>query len=66
MAYVFWYEGVRRIGVTRTIAYHYLVPFVAVIAAALFLGERVTSLTILGGIAILAGVALVQSKGPSK
>jgi drug/metabolite transporter (DMT)-like permease len=65
VAYVLWYEGVRRIGVTRTIAYHYLVPLVAVIVAALFLGERITALTMLGGLAILAGVALVQSKRSS-
>jgi drug/metabolite transporter (DMT)-like permease len=61
MAYIFWYEGVRRLGVNRTIAYHYLVPFVAVVVAALFLGERIAPLTVLGGAAILAGVALVQS-----
>lgn len=62
IAYILWYEGVRRIGVTRTIAYHYLVPFVAVIVAALFLGERITPLTLLGGSAIITGVALVQRK----
>lgn len=61
-AYVLWYEGVRRIGPTRTIAYHYLVPFIAVLTAALFLGDAVRPLTILGGAAVLAGVALVQRR----
>jgi len=61
-AYVLWYEGVKRIGATRTIAYHYIVPFVAVLTAALFLGDAIRPLTIVGGAAILAGVALVQQR----
>ncbi len=55
-----WYQGVSRIGVTRTIAYHYLVPFVAVVFAVLFLGERITLFQAAGGIAIIGGVAVVQ------
>jgi drug/metabolite transporter (DMT)-like permease len=65
-AYVLWYEGVKRIGVTRTVAYHYLVPFVAVLVSAFFLGDTIKPLTIYGGAAIIAGVALVQRKGPSQ
>jgi drug/metabolite transporter (DMT)-like permease len=38
---------------------------VAVIFAALFLGEQITLLTILGGAAILSGVALVQGNKTS-
>lgn len=62
VAFTLWYQGVKKIGVTRTIAYHYLVPFVAVLSAALFLNERITILQITGGICILSGVYLVQSK----
>jgi drug/metabolite transporter (DMT)-like permease len=61
-AYVLWYEGVKRIGATRTIAYHYLVPFIAVLVSALFLGDVVRPLTIVGGVAIIGGVALVQRR----
>lgn len=60
ISYALWYQGVKRIGATRTSAYHYLMPFSAVLFAALFLGEKITSGQILGGIAILSGVALVQ------
>ena len=60
IAFSLWYQGVKRLGVTRTIAYHYLVPFVAVIFAAFFLGEHVTLTQISGGCAIIGGVALVQ------
>jgi len=57
---------VKRIGATRTIAYHYIVPFVAVLTAALFLGDAIRPLTIVGGAAILAGVALVQRRRVSR
>jgi drug/metabolite transporter (DMT)-like permease len=60
IAFSLWYQGVRRIGVTRTIAYHYIVPFVAVVFAVLFLGEHIMLLQVVGGIAIIGGVALVQ------
>jgi drug/metabolite transporter (DMT)-like permease len=64
IAFSLWYQGVKRIGVTRTIVYHYLVPFVAVIFAALFLGERITFLQVLGGASVLTGVYLVQRGKP--
>lgn len=60
IAFSLWYQGVKRLGVTRTITYHYLVPFVAVIFAALFLGEAISLLSLVGGGAIITGVALVQ------
>ena len=64
IAFSLWYQGVRRIGVTRTIAYHYLVPFVAVVFAVFFLGEHITLIQVAGGIAIIGGVAVVQRVKP--
>ncbi len=61
IAFTLWYRGVQTIGITRTVVYHYIVPFVAVLFAALFLGEKITFLQLIGGSAILAGVYLVQS-----
>jgi drug/metabolite transporter (DMT)-like permease len=61
IAFSLWYQGVQRLGVTRTVVYHYFVPFVAVIFAALFLGERLSIVQIIGGAGILTGVALVQN-----
>jgi len=60
LAFTLWYEGVKKIGVTRTIVYHYIVPFVAVLFAALFLGERMVLTQVLGGVCILTGVYLAQ------
>ena len=62
IAFSLWYQGVSRIGVTRTIAYHYPVPFVAVVFAVLFLGEHITLIQVAGGIAIIGGIAVVQCK----
>ncbi len=62
VAYVLWYEGVKRVGVTRTMVYHYLMPFAAILFAAFALGEQITSLQLVGGAGILAGVYLVQKK----
>lgn len=62
VAYSLWYQGVKQIGVTRTMVYHYLMPFAAVLFAATALRERITALQIAGGAAILAGVYLAQKK----
>jgi drug/metabolite transporter (DMT)-like permease len=62
VAYVFWYQGVKNIGVTRTMVYHYLMPFAAVLFAAFALDERITVLQYFGGAGILSGVYLVQNR----
>ena len=62
IAHSLWYQGVKRIGVTRTIVYHYLMPFFAVLVAALFLEERITLAQIIGGLSVLFGVAIVQKR----
>jgi drug/metabolite transporter (DMT)-like permease len=61
IAFSLWYQGVQRLGVTRTVVYHYFVPFIAVIFASLFLGELISIVQIVGGTAVLAGIALVQN-----
>jgi drug/metabolite transporter (DMT)-like permease len=53
---------VKELGVTRTMVYHYLMPFAAVLFAAVVLGEKITLLQIIGGSAVLLGVYLVQTK----
>ena len=56
-SFVLWSAACRDLGVVRTTAALYMTPVVGVLFAAIFLGERVTGLEILGGAAILAGVA---------
>ncbi len=62
VAFTLWYQGIKQIGVTRTIVYHFLMPCVAVVFAAIFLGERITFLQVLGGAAVLVGVLIVQQR----
>lgn len=56
-SFVLWSAACRDLGVVRTTAALYMTPVVGVLFAAIFLGERVTGLEVLGGAAILAGVA---------
>ena len=57
-SFVLWSAACRDLGVVRVTASLYLTPIVGVVFAAAFLGEKVTGLEILGGAAILAGVAV--------
>jgi drug/metabolite transporter (DMT)-like permease len=52
--------GVRRIGSTRTAVAMLMEPVVAVVVAAVALGQRLTELELVGGAAILVAVVLVQ------
>jgi drug/metabolite transporter (DMT)-like permease len=60
LGYVFWYEGIRRIGPTRTSAYSYLISPVGVLFAVAVLREPFGALHALGAVVILAGVALAR------
>jgi drug/metabolite transporter (DMT)-like permease len=56
VAYVLWNRGVRRIGNARTAVYSNLVPVVALLTAWAWLGERPSTLQVLGAAIILAGL----------
>lgn len=62
LAYIIWNTGVQRLGGARTSVYSNLVPVVAALAAAIFLGERFTVLQALGAAVIFAGIALTRAK----
>ena len=62
VAYTIWYLGVRQLGSARTSAYSNFIPIVAMVSAALFLGEPIGVRKIIGAAAVLAGVALTRSK----
>lgn len=61
LAYLIWYRGVERIGNTRTSIYSNLTPAVALVVAAVWLGERLTALSVLGAALTIGGVMLVRS-----
>jgi drug/metabolite transporter (DMT)-like permease len=58
-----WYAAVRRLGAARTAIYANMESFFAVLAAALLLGERVAATSLVGGVAVVAGVLLTRRRG---
>jgi probable blue pigment (indigoidine) exporter len=60
------FNGVRLLGPTRVITLQSLVPAMAVVLAAIFLHEAIRPVQVLGGLIIIAGVALTRlaSRGP--
>ena len=63
MAYIVYSQAIRVMGNARTGIYSNLVPVVAMVAAALALGERVTGLQVAGALIILAGIYLTRAGG---
>src|SRR5690606_5882653 len=60
LAYLIWYRGVERLGSARTAIYSNLTPVIALAAGALWLGERLTLLAVLGVALVLGGLVLVR------
>jgi drug/metabolite transporter (DMT)-like permease len=60
VAYLVWYTGVQQIGPARTSMYSNLVPIVAMVVAAFWLGEPLGGAKILGAVAVLSGVFLTR------
>lgn len=56
LGHVFWYEGLERIGVTKSMVYLYFIPIWAVVFNFLMMGETIFLQQILGGVLILLGV----------
>lgn len=60
VAYLIWYTAVQRVGGAHTSIYANVTPLVAMLVAALVLGEPLTLVKIVGAAAILGGVALTR------
>ena len=58
LAYACWNHGVHRIGPSKAAIFMYLTPVFASVLAGIFLGERLGSFHIMGGLLILAGLVL--------
>jgi drug/metabolite transporter (DMT)-like permease len=59
-ANVIVFHGVKLLGPTRVTALQFLVPALAVVMAAIFLGEPIRPIQVVGGAIILGGVALLR------
>jgi drug/metabolite transporter (DMT)-like permease len=59
-AYIIWYTAVQQIGSARTAVYSNLTPIVAMVVAALSLGEHISMRQIFGAVLILSGIAVTR------
>ncbi len=57
-----WYWRISRTSPARVAVYQYAVPVVAMIAAAIWLGERPTGIQLLGAALVLSGLALARRR----
>jgi len=60
LANVVVFHGLKLLGPTRVTALQALIPALAVVLAAVFLGEAIRPAQVLGGVVILGGVALLR------
>ncbi len=60
LAFVFFYEGVKRIGAARATTFAFLVPIFGVVSSVIMLGERLSASTVAGGALVLIGLWMVQ------
>ena len=65
VAYLIWNRSVQQVGPSRTVVYMCLTPLIAVIAAALLLGERPRPLQGVGAALIIGGVLLTRRAPPA-
>ncbi len=56
LGHVCWYEGIGRIGVTKSLVYLYFIPICAVLFNTFLMGEKIFLQQIIGGTLILWGV----------
>jgi drug/metabolite transporter (DMT)-like permease len=62
LAYIAWYDALQALTAARTGVFLYLEPLAAMVVGAWLLNERITPLSLLGGLGILTGVYLVNHR----
>jgi drug/metabolite transporter (DMT)-like permease len=60
VAYMIWYTAVQTIGGTRTAVYSNVTPVVAMVAAAIWIGEPITLRELAGAAAVIAGLGVTR------
>jgi drug/metabolite transporter (DMT)-like permease len=60
-----WFTAIDRVGPSRASLFANLQPFLAAIIALLLLSEKITTLEVVGGLAIGAGIVLAPRRGPA-
>jgi drug/metabolite transporter (DMT)-like permease len=62
LAFVIYFQLIREVGPTRTLTVTYLIPVFAFAWGALLLDEQITLGMLFGGVLVLSGVALANSR----
>ncbi|MGL5954809.1 MAG: DMT family transporter, partial [Providencia rustigianii] len=66
LAYVWYYQGVDKLGAASAGSFIALNPLTAVIIGTLFLNEKITSMVLLGGCVIVLGLVITNRKSTDK
>lgn len=61
LAYALWNYGVKQIGASHAAIFQNLVPFIALLASWILLGDSATTWQLLGGLLILVGLFTMRS-----
>jgi drug/metabolite transporter (DMT)-like permease len=62
--WLLWFSAIDRVPANQAAGYLYLVPVCGVLWSAVILSDIPSAYAILGGVAVLAGVALTQTSQP--
>jgi drug/metabolite transporter (DMT)-like permease len=60
-----WFTAIDRVGPSRASLFANLQPFLAALIALLLLSETITTVQIVGGLAIGGGIVLASRRGPA-
>ena len=66
LGYVTYAYAMSRMNASAAVSFLYLIPVLAYLIGWVWLGEAPTSLSVLGGLLALAGVVLVNRRGPEQ
>lgn len=66
VVYVLWYWVLKYMEASRIAIFHNVQPVFATIIAALWLGEQLTGVFLVGGLVVLTGVLIAESKRSSR
>lgn len=62
LSYILWYMALKRIEASKVSVFNNLQPILTTILAVIFLGQQISTIFVLGGIAVIFGVYLTQKK----
>jgi drug/metabolite transporter (DMT)-like permease len=60
LSYWIWYTGLKKLGGSRTSVYTYLTPIIAIVVAAMWLGEPISRNQVAGAGTIFAGLLITR------